>query len=305
MKRLALFALLAALASPALAQPVPAWKTALDKQLEGYRKARGQEKALCAAPDVGYRPAQYAGKQDCWPGGSILQPNDALLACYVARYGQAPGNPSADDLHRWIPGYTNEMGFVSYAILKNAGAASAAGPDGAALHPGCPSITEVLDVSFQVPKGNAYVFTWYVSLQPGSSAANPQIEHDAARPCGARTMPRALLNYWTQYLVNEPPCGGAPPPPLALCPNGSHDPGETCETCPQDLGACPPAPPVEVACPWLPVPPRILQTARAVPQWGALWGDNKKALVRDLAAWARAYEASRASTGCLAVKVTP
>lgn len=33
------------------------------------------------------------------------------------------------------------------------------------------------------------------------------------------------------------------PPAPVLCPNGRPDPGETCRTCPQDLGACPPPPP--------------------------------------------------------------
>jgi hypothetical protein len=247
-KKFALFALLFALTGPAMAA-TKTWQDALAEQTAGIKKAMSMQKAACVANEVGYRPARYAGLQDCWPGGSILQPDAAFLTCYVARYGQMPGNPAfGSDPPKWIPGYTNELGFVSRAVIENAGNASAAGPDGVALHPGCPAWTEIVDTSFTVPKGSPYVFQWYVSLQPGGTTANPEIEHEAARACGPRTVPRAMLNWWTQHFRNDPPCGSAPPPPVT-CPNGSRDPGETCETCPQDIGPCPPPPPVFVYCP--------------------------------------------------------
>lgn len=53
-------------------------------------------------------------------------------------------------------------------------------------------------------------------------------------------------------VVTPPP---PPPPPPVLCPNGRPDPGETCWTCPQDLGPCPiPLPPAagsKEAAEWL------------------------------------------------------
>jgi len=184
---------------------------------------------------VGYNPAQFAGKPDPWPNNQPL-PNDQLYAAYFARYGQHPGNPSPEG--KFVPGYFDELDFVSYGALQNAGNASAAGPGGETLHPGCPTTTEQTDFAFAVPKGSPYVFTWYVSLQEGGTAAKPSIQHDPSKPCGPSSVPKSFLSFWPTYFNNLAPCGGGGP----ICGDGHLDPGETCQTCPADAGPCKPDP---------------------------------------------------------------
>lgn len=197
---------------------------------------------------VGYLPAQFAGKPDPWPNNFPL-PNDQLKAAYIARYGQGPGNPSPEG--KWIPGYADELSFVTYGSLENAGNASAIGPSGEHLHPGCPTTTEQSDFMFSVPKGSPYVFQWYVSRLDGSSPASAIIQHDASKPCGLSSVTKALFGYWTIYYTNPAPCGGSVP----VCGDGHLDPGETCQTCPQDqpAGSCGGS--VCPVCPTCPTPP--------------------------------------------------
>jgi len=183
---------------------------------------------------VGYTPTQFAGKPDPWPGNRPL-PNDELAAAYFARYGQHPGNPSQPE-GLWVPGYFDELNFVTYGALENAANASAIGPGGEKLHPGCPTVTEQTDFAFAVPKGSPYVFTWFVSTLDGSSAAKAITQHDPLKPCGLSSIPKSLFAYWPIYYTNPEPCGTPPP----ACGDGHVDPGETCQTCPADAGTCPP-----------------------------------------------------------------
>lgn len=205
---------------------------------------------------VGYLPAQFAGKPDPWPNNFPL-PNDQLKAAYTARYGQGPGNPSPEG--KWIPGYADELSFVTYGTLGNAGNAGAIGPDGERLHPGCPTTTEQSDFMFSVPKGSSYVFQWYVSRLDGSSPASAITQHDASKPCGLSSVSRALFGYWTIYYTNPTPCGGSIIPPQPICGDGHLDLGETCQTCPQDQpeGSCTPICPPPTICPTCPAPPKL------------------------------------------------
>ncbi len=184
---------------------------------------------------VGYVPTQFSGKPDPWPSNHPL-PNDQLAAAYFARYGQHPGNPSVPE-GTWVPGYFDEFSFVTYGSLENAGNASATGPGGEKLHPGCPTTTEQTDFAFAVPKGSPYVFAWYVSKQDGGTPDKPVTKNDPLKPCGPYSIPKSFLAFWPTYYTNPAPCLGATP----ACGDGHLDPGETCQSCPADAGACPPA----------------------------------------------------------------
>lgn len=229
---------------------------------------------VCAG--VGYHPAQFAGKPDPWPKNHPL-PNDQLAAAYFARYGQHPGNPSVPEGLK-VPGYFDELDFVSYGSLENAGNASATGPGGEALHPGCPTTTEETDFAFTVPKGSPYIFTWFVSRLDGATPTSAINQHDPLKPCGLSSVPKSIFGFWPIYYTNPAPCGGTPPP---VCGDGKVDPGETCLTCPADAGACPPPPPP--VCPQLvPVPVATLTNCANLAQALRLTAPGIRAALRNV-----------------------
>lgn len=85
-------------------------------------------------------------------------------------------------------------------------------------------------------------------LPPANELFNLQCEHAAegAVTSGYDGVPTHLEAYdcmarhcWSGPVIQ-------PPPPPKLCPNGRPDPGETCLTCPQDIGECPPPQPAPV-----------------------------------------------------------
>jgi len=230
---------------------------------------------------VGYNPAQFAGKPDPWPNNQPL-PNDQLAAAYFARYGQHPGNPSIPE-GKVVPGYFDELSFVTYGSLENAGNASADGPGGEKLHPGCPTTTEQTDFAFAVPKGSPYVFTWYVSKLDGSSPAKAITQHDPQKPCGLSSIPKSLFGFWTIYFTNPAPCGGIQTP---VCGDGHLDPGETCQNCPADAGPCPPP-----VCPTLAAIPDAAKKDCA---------NLKKALKRGTGVYAAVADVCRIITGAVA-----
>lgn len=192
---------------------------------------------------------QFAGKPDPWPGDVALQPNEALLAAYTARYGQAPGNPSNDDLHKWIPGFSNEMHFVNGVALANYYASIGT--------PRTPTYTETMDCAFGERKGNPFYRTFWWEMQEGGTAANPVHVNDAARPHGPFT--QAGPAGYTQYLYNDHVATAPPPTP---------DPVPTPDPAPDPL----PAPAV---------PEALITEAKLIASWpGPPWSGGRVARVR-------------------------
>lgn len=97
--------------------------------------------------------------------------------------------------------------------------------------------TEVTDSSFGHCRQGDWARKWWWEYNDGGRPDNPVIVHDTTRACGpySTTGPIGYPTYWN----NTPPCGV----PAPRCGDGHADPGETCSTCPADLGPCPPPPP--------------------------------------------------------------
>lgn len=176
--------------------------------------------------DSGFRPAQYAGKCDPWPNDVPL-PNEQLAPCYVARYNCPVG------VQPCRPGYSAELFTVNYIGLRNQCLAGEFGPG----HDCNPTTTEATDSSFAHPRQGDWARKWWWEYNDGGRPDNPVVVHDTTRACGpySTTGPIGYPTYWN----NTPPCGV----PAPRCGDGHADPGETCSTCPADLGPCPPPPP--------------------------------------------------------------
>jgi hypothetical protein len=184
--------------------------------------------AALAAPahaDTGFLPSAYAGKPNPWPNDVPL-PNDQLLAAYTARYNCPIG------VQPCRPGYSAELFTLNYTALENACKAGEFGPG----HNCQVTTVEASDSSFVNPRGGAFIQTWVVNQMEGGRPDWPHVIHDTTRPCGLFSKPKELFASYTVYYSNEAPCGHEQP---LLCPNGKADPGETCVTCPQDIGPCP------------------------------------------------------------------
>jgi hypothetical protein len=252
------------------------WLTALKEERDQAEAVKNKFEAVSQACGVGYLPAQFAGKPDPWPGDVPL-PNDQLLAAYIARYGQPPGSGGSRI------GYCCELFGLNYEALENAAKAGAAGPSGEQLHPGCASTTEATDGSFAIPRGSPFVGLWVAAKRDGGTPEKAVVVHEAANPCGPSSNPKGLFGAYPLFVDNQPPCGGTtttcgngkidPGETCASCPqdigpcptcgNGKVDPGETCVTCPQDVGACPPPQcPAPKVCM---IPPEPCPTLAAVP----------------------------------------
>jgi hypothetical protein len=204
------------------------WLAALKEEHDQAEEAKNKLESLSQACGVGYLPSQFAGKPDPWPN-NIPLPNDELLAAYIARYGQPPGSGGSRI------GYCCELFGLNYEALENAANDGASGPTGERLHPGCASTTEATDGSFSIPRGGPYIGQWVAAKRDGGTPERAVVVHEAANPCGPYSTPNALFGAYPLYFNNQPPCGEIPP----ACGNGKVDPGETCVTCPQDVGVCP------------------------------------------------------------------
>lgn len=141
--------------------------------------------------------------------------------------------------------------------------------------------------------------------------------------------------------IIKPTCAVTPPVnPGPKCPNGVIDPGETCITCPADVGVCPlppicltgvclpecgctPPPPVEppvlcskpnqcalpaapcAQCPVLVIPPDILAIINQAPSWTFI-GTGRTVLLKKVRTWASNLpHPPVASTGLMELKLRP
>lgn len=97
--------------------------------------------------------------------------------------------------------------------------------------------TEATDSSFAHPRQGSFMGQWWWAFVDGGRSDNPIVVHDTTRACGpySQLAPVGYLLYYD----NTPPCGV----PAPRCGDGHADPGETCASCPADLGPCPPPPP--------------------------------------------------------------
>ncbi len=227
------------------AHRMAAHEAELAKLPAGLRATAAFRMAGQACTGVGYLPPQFAGKPDPWPNDHPL-PNDELLAAHIARYGQPPGSGGAR------VGYCCELFGWNQDALEHAGAASET-LGGVRLHPGCSTITEQTDASFTIARCSPPIHAWvWENWKDGSTPAMPSHEDDPGMACGATwtTSDGAGKCGWPYYHLNDGKhCGIPPPPPPDPCGNGKPDPGETCSSCPADLGPCAPPPPPPPACP--------------------------------------------------------
>lgn len=162
---------------------------------------------------------QFENLPDPWPGLEATQndvpplSNVALKEAYTERYGQAPGNPSADELQRMVPGWMDENFDKNYLALRNACDAGVFGPE----RVGKPiSYTETVDCAFANPKNSGFYREWWWEKIEGGSPKNPVHVSDPTRPHGAFTTHDGGGQGWTVYYFNDveprkvtPPASGA------------------------------------------------------------------------------------------------
>lgn len=167
---------------------------------------------------------QFDGKPDPWPGLVGIAndipalPNDELKALYVERYGQAPGNPSADDLQRPVPGFYDESFDANYWALKAAMAAGEFGPENVGREP---TYTEQVDCAMSTIKASPFYRKWWWETREGGLPTHPAHVNDASRPHGPFVV--AGQQGWPFYYFNDHadplPQPDPHPPALPLPPN--------------------------------------------------------------------------------------
>ena len=153
---------------------------------------------------VGYLPAAYAGKPDPWPNNRALTPNSALLEAYVARYGHDPSWPGGEGVNQ--VGYVAELEGVNLLALNNAAFYGGTGPGGEPLHAGYATITETIDLSYQLRRGSSFYGTWAAAFADGGNPNYPMHLNDPTRVCGPYSLRRTIYGAYTFYGFNIPPC---------------------------------------------------------------------------------------------------
>lgn len=225
-----------------------------------------------AYADSGYLPTRFVGKCDPWPGNQPL-PNDQLRACYLERYGVEPG------VRPERIGYSAELFGINFDALQHWCEAGEAGPG----HDCNTTTTEAVDASFTEGRGGPFIGRWVVPWLDGGTAAKPIITHEATRACGPYSRAKVLLNSYTAYFDNQPPCGQvAPPPPVDPPPPPPDPPPATLPNCYLAAGPLPPA--------------SVLMTGIEMTKWVTI-GPGRRARLTELANWLRTYQPKVSSTG--------
>jgi len=301
--------------------------------------------------DTGFSPPQFAGKPDPFPGQTGWYPS--------GNYAPSTLRDQAEGARLCAIGAPSECVAAVMALYRNptaqdVGAASSCYADAAK----CPfAVADALFANRERNRGFdrwGLTYTSCPNVNRGycgerEQVVNPEFLRNA---CLAGALPfqspgphdcnptkTEVLDALFTYSINDQTvckwapsagcAGGVTPPPPPVCGDGKRDPGETCENCPRDVGACATprcgdgnpdpgetcvtcpedvgicAPPPIADCIGVaPVPPDIAATTEALPSWFVLPGRRSKAkAVRDWERKVLVYSPSDWSTGTSVLKV--